>query len=104
MVIWNIYKDFISIITGMGSFVLKPCNDGTYKIIPHDYFTKGEMVNLLVSRLGAEVIADTKFISVLRLDGMKLSVSKKGEIMIREFTKEEDATRLTKKIMKALDD
>jgi hypothetical protein len=88
----------------MGSFILKPCTtDNTYKIIPEEYCSKQEMVNLLMKKLGAKLVADTRFLSILELDGMKLSVSKKGEIMVREFVKEEDATRLAKKIIKVLD-
>ncbi|OGI16118.1 hypothetical protein A3K63_02515 [Candidatus Micrarchaeota archaeon RBG_16_49_10] len=100
----EIYKAFSPLIDVMGAFILKPCTtDNTYKIIPSEYCGKERMVGLLVEKLGAEVVADTKFLSILTLEGLKLSVSKKGEIMIREFVKEEDATRLAKRIMKALE-
>lgn len=96
-----VYKFFDTEIKNMKEcFVFKPCeSDNTFKLVPRCKINRGSLIEKICNEFSGRILADTRFLTVLEVDNAKISISRNGELTIREVT-EEQARKLTNKIMK----
>lgn len=79
-------------------FIFKPCSsDNSFKIIPKSKIDPKKIIEILIKKMNGKVIADTSFIKIIEIEKSRITVNKKGDIIIREASEKkarEIATQL----------
>jgi hypothetical protein len=81
-------------------FIFKPCKaDDSFKLVPKCKVDREKLVKNIVEEFDGEIIADTSFITIIKIGKPKITINKKGEIIVRDIN-ESDMEILSSKIMK----
>jgi len=81
-------------------FIFKPCKaDDSFKLVPKCKVDREKLVKNIVEEFDGEIIADTSFITIIKIGRPKITINKKGEIIVRDIN-ESDMEILSSKIMR----
>ncbi len=81
-------------------FIFKPCKaDNSFKLVPKCKVEREKLVKKLLEEFDGEIIADTSFITIIKIGKPKITISKKGEIIVRDVNSS-DMEILSSKIMR----
>ncbi|MBD3155917.1 MAG: hypothetical protein GF368_04660 [Candidatus Aenigmarchaeota archaeon] len=81
-------------------FIFKPCKaDDSFKLVPKCKVDREKLVKNIVGELNGEIVANTSFITIVKIGKIKITVSKKGEIIVRNVN-DSDMEILSTKIMR----
>lgn len=81
-------------------FIFKPCKaDDSFKLVPKCKVDREKLAKNILKELKGELVADTSFIKVIKIGKIKITISKKGEIIVRNVN-DSDMEILSTKIMR----
>lgn len=81
-------------------FIFKPCKtDDSFKLIPQCKIDREKFIQNILRELKGKIIADTSFITIIDIGKPKITVNKKGEIIVREV-KQGEIEQLSSKLMR----
>jgi len=81
-------------------FIFKPCKaDDSFKWVRKCKVYREKLVKNIVEEFDGEIIADTSFITIIKIGRPKITINKKGEIIVRDIN-ESDMEILSSKIMR----
>ncbi len=81
-------------------YIFKPCKgDNSFKLVPQCKVERKKLVENIVKEFNGKIIAETSFITIIEIGKPKITINKKGEIIVRE-AKEDEIELLASKLMK----
>jgi len=81
-------------------FIFKPCkSDNSFKLVPQCKVDKEKLIQNILKELNGKIIAETSFITIIDIGKPKITISKKGEIIVREVD-EREIEELSSKLMR----
>jgi len=81
-------------------FIFKPCkSDNSFKLVPQCKVDKEKLIQNILKELNGKIIAETSFITIIDIGKSKITISKKGEIIVREVDRRE-IEELSSKLMR----
>jgi len=83
-----------------GCFIFKPCkNDNSFKLVPQCKVEREKLIQNILKEFNGKIIAETSFITIIDIGKSKITISKKGEIIVREVDRRE-IEELSSKLMR----
>ena len=71
-------------------FIFKPCKgDKSFKLVPIRKIDRKDLIEIITTKACGKIIADTSFVTVIEIGRAKITVNKKGEMIIREVDENE---------------
>ncbi len=81
-------------------FIFKPCKaDNSFKLVPQCKVQREKLIQNILKELNGKIIAETSFITIIEIGKPKITINKKGEIIVREV-KEGEIEQLSSKLMR----
>ncbi len=81
-------------------FIFKPCKaDNSFKLVPQCKVQREKLIQNILKELNGKIIAETSFITIIDIGKPKISINKKGEIIVREV-REGEIEQLSSKLMR----
>ena len=81
-------------------FIFKPCEgDNSFKLIPKCKFDREKLIQNILKEFHAKIIADISFITIIEIGKPKITITKKGEIIVRDIN-ELEMEELSTKLMR----
>ncbi len=81
-------------------FIFKPCkSDNSFKLVPQCKVDKEKLIQNILKEFNGKIIAETSFITIIDIGKTKITISKKGEIIVREVD-EREIEELSSKLMR----
>ena len=92
---------FVTITNPMKNcFIFKPCkSDNSFKLVPQCKIEKDRLIQNILKEFNGKIIAETSFITIIEIGKPKITISKKGEIIVREVDQKE-IEELSSRIMR----
>jgi len=83
-------------------FIFKPCKgEDSFKLAPQKKVDRAKLIQAILKEFSGKIIADTSFITIIDIGKPKITVTRKGEIIVREV-KEEEVNELSGKLMRLI--
>lgn len=85
-------------------YILRPCKtDRAFKLVPKlRAYPMTTVVDKLKVKLNCTILAETKHLTVVKLQDALVTIHANGEMVIREIIDEEEVKRLAANIVEAL--
>lgn len=81
-------------------FIFKPCKaDNSFKLVPQCKVQREKLVQNILKEFNGKVVAETSFITIIDIGKPKITINKKGEIIVREV-REGEIEQLSSKLMR----
>lgn len=81
-------------------FIFKPCKaDNSFKLVPQCKVEREKLIQNILKELNGKILAETSFITIIDIGKTKVTINKKGEIIVREV-REDEIEQLSSKLMK----
>ena len=83
-------------------FIFKPCKaDNSFKLVPQCEVDRKRLTENILKEMNGRIIADTSFLTIIEIMEGKVTITKKGEIIVRDV-KEGDVEHLSSKLMRLI--
>jgi len=81
-------------------FIFKPCkSDNSFKLVPQCKVDKEKLIQNILKEFNGKIIAEASFITIIDIGKSKITIGKKGEIIVREV-EEREIEELSNKLMR----
>jgi len=71
-------------------FVFKPCkSDNSFKLVPQCKVDKEKLIKNILKEFKSKIIAETSFITIIDIGKSKITINKRGEIIVRDIGEKE---------------
>jgi len=81
-------------------FIFKPCKaDNSFKLVPKCKVEREKLVKNILREFKGKITAETSFLTIIEIGKPKITINKKGEIIVRDVEKS-DIEILASKLMK----
>ena len=81
-------------------FIFKPCKgEDSFKLAPQKKVDRAKLIQAILKEFSGKITADTSFITIIDIGKPKITVTRKGEIIVREVERIE-MDELSRRLMK----
>ncbi|OIN86735.1 hypothetical protein COZ55_00420 [archaeon CG_4_8_14_3_um_filter_38_5] len=83
-------------------FIFKPCKgEDSFKLAPQKKVDRAKLIQAILKEFSGKITADTSFITIIDIGKPRITITRKGEIIVREV-KEEEVNELSGKLMRLI--